>query len=327
MPTVFENALSMIGNTPLFLVTKLNTGLCELYLKLENQNPGGSIKDRIALAMIEAAEQSGQLKPGGTIIEATAGNTGIALGLVAKLKGYRLIIVMPDKMSAEKIAHLRALGATVLMTRSDVTKGHPEYYQDMAKRIAEETPGSVYIDQFNNPVNPLAHEQSTAPEIWAQMNGHVDAIICGVGSGGTLSGLGRYFKQHSPSTEMIIADPQGSIIADLVNTGAHQPSGSWLVEGIGEDFVPSICDLSLAHKGYTVSDQEAFQAAYDLLREEGILGGSSAGTLLSCALAYCREQTRPKRVVTFVCDTGNKYLSKMYNEAWLKEKNIVIVDM
>lgn len=324
MQTIFNNTLAMIGNTPLFEITKLDTGKCQLFVKLENQNPGGSIKDRIALSMIEAAEKSGKLKPGGTIVEATAGNTGIALGLVAGLKGYKLKIVMPDKMSPEKIAHLRALGAEVIMTRSDVTKGHPEYYQDMAKRLAEGMENAFYIDQFNNPANPLAHEQSTAPEIWEQMNHDVDAIIVGVGSGGTLTGIGCYFKKVSPKTQMIIADPVGSIIADLVNTGQHDKPGSWLVEGVGEDFVPGTCDINLASKGYYVSDQEAFQSAYDLLRLEGILGGSSTGSLLAGALKYCREQTSPKRVVTFVCDTGNKYLSKMYNAAWLKEKGINI---
>lgn len=324
MQPIFKNTLSMIGNTPLFEITQLDTGKCKLFLKLEHLNPGGSIKDRIALFMIEAAEKAGHLKPGGTIVEATAGNTGIALGLVARLKGYKLKIVMPDKMSAEKIAHLRALGAEVIMTRSDVTKGHPEYYQDMAKHLAETMDNAFYIDQFNNPANPIAHEKTTAPEIWEQMHHNVDAIICGVGSGGTLTGIGRYFKKVSPNTEMIIADPKGSIIADIVNTGKHAEPGSWLVEGVGEDFVPGTCDINLATKGYYVSDQEAIQAAYDLLRLEGILGGSSTGTLLAGALKYCKEQTTPKQVVTFVCDTGNKYLSKMYNAAWLKEKAINI---
>lgn len=324
MTDFFKDTLAMIGQTLLFEITQLDTGPCQLFLKLENQNPGGSIKDRIALCMINAAEKEGKLKPGGTIVEATAGNTGIALGLVARLKGYKLKIVMPDKMSAEKIAHLRALGAEVIITRSDVTKGHPDYYQDKAKKLAQDLGNAFYIDQFNNPANPLAHEQSTAPEIFAQMNHDVDAIVCGVGSGGTLSGIGRYFKKHSPKTAMIIADPVGSIIADMVNTGKHQEPGSWLVEGVGEDFVPSICDLSLAKKGYYVSDQEAFQAAYALLRHEGILGGSSTGTLLAGALKYCREQTSPKRVVTFVCDTGNKYLSKMFNQGWLAQQGITI---
>lgn len=323
MSTVFKDTLAMIGHTPLFEITKLDTGPCQLFVKLENQNPGGSIKDRIALSMITAAEKSGQLKPGGTIIEATAGNTGIALALVANLKGYKLKIVMPDKMSAEKISHLRALGAEVTLTRSDVTKGHPEYYQDIAQRLANET-GAYYIDQFNNPANPLAHETTTAPEIWQQMDQQVDAIVCGVGSGGTLSGIGRYFKRVSPKTEMIVADPCGSIIADIINTGKHADPGSWLVEGIGEDFVPSICDLSLATKGYYVTDQAAINTAFNLLQQEGILAGSSSGTLLNAALQYCQEQTTAKRVVTFICDTGNKYLSKMYNKSWLKEKGITI---
>jgi cystathionine beta-synthase len=314
----------MIGNTPMVELTTFDTGCCQLFVKLENQNPGGSIKDRIALAMVEAAEKSGELKPGGLIVEATAGNTGIALGLIARLKGYPLKIVMPDKMSAEKVSHLRALGAEVIITRSDVTKGHPEYYQDLAKHLASEIPGAYYIDQFNNPNNPKAHEETTGPEIWQQMQQQVDAVVCGVGSGGTLSGLGRFFKKHAPHVEMIIADPNGSIIADMVNTGQHKQPGSWLVEGIGEDFVPSICDLSLASKGYYVSDQEAFQAAYDLLRDEGILGGSSTGALLAGALKYCQEQTTPKRVVTFICDTGNKYLSKMYNQQWLAQQGLTI---
>lgn len=324
MSTLSMNTLSLIGNTPLFKVSQLDTGCCELYLKLENQNPGGSIKDRIALTMIEAAEKTGQLRPGDTLIEATAGNTGIALALVAKLKGYPMVIVMPDKMSSEKVAHLRALGADVRITRSDVTKGHPEYYQDMAQSLAQSLPHSHYIDQFNNPANPLAHEQSTGPELLAQMGGKVDAIVCGVGSGGTLTGLGRFLKKHSPQTELIIADPAGSIIADQVNTGHHGASGSWLVEGIGEDFIPSICDLSFATKAYTITDQAAFQAAYDLLQLEGLLGGSSSGALLAGALAYCQEQTQPKRVLTFVCDTGNKYLSKMYNPAWLIAQGIAL---
>ncbi len=314
----------MIGNTPIVELTEFDTGCCRLFVKLENKNPGGSIKDRIALSMVEAAEREGQLKPGGTIIEATAGNTGIALGLVASLKGYKLKIVMPDKMSPEKVAHLRALGAEVIITRSDVVKGHPEYYQDMAQRLASEMTDAFYIDQFNNPNNPLAHERTTAPEIWEQMQHDVDAIVCGVGSGGTLSGIGRYFKRTAPQVEMIVADPNGSIIADMVNKGTHETPGSWLVEGIGEDFVPSICDLSLTHKAYYVSDQEAIQTAYDLLRLEGILAGSSTGTLLAAALRYCKEQTTPKRVITFVCDTGDKYLSKMYNAEWLKKNSVVI---
>tara|TARA_B100000989_G_scaffold288184_1_gene258622 strand:+ start:3427 stop:4785 length:1359 start_codon:yes stop_codon:yes gene_type:complete len=321
--TVFRNALEMVGNTPILELSHFDTGPCRLFVKLESQNPGGSIKDRIALAMIGAAEKSGQLKPGGTIIEATAGNTGLGLGLIAALKGYKMIIVMPDKMSPEKIAHLRAIGAKVVMTRSDVQKGHPQYYQDLAQSIADNTDNCFYANQFGNPVNAQAHEHGTAEEIWQQMDNKVDAIVCGVGTGGTLTGVGRYFKNVSPTTEIVIADPKGSIIADLVNTGKHQDAGSWLIEGIGEDFVPSICDISLASCAYTVTDKQAFATVRELLASEGILAGSSSGALLHAALQYCREQTTAKNVVTFICDTGNKYLSKAYNNAWLQAQGLI----
>lgn len=319
----FSSVLEMIGNTPLVKVNRIDTGPCELFLKLENQNPGGSIKDRIALTMISAAEREGKIRPGGTLIEATAGNTGLGLALVASQKNYRLLLIIPDKMSREKIWHLRALGADIRITRSDVGKGHPEYYQNMAERLATEIPNSYYINQFANPNNPLAHETSTGPEIWEQMQNRLDAIVCGVGSGGTLSGLGRFFRKVNPKAEMILADPEGSILADLVNHGTEKPAGSWLVEGIGEDFVPPITDLGLTRKAYTVSDQDSFAHARLLLKEEGILGGSSTGTLLAAALRYCREQTQPKRVVSFVCDSGNKYLSKMYNDFWLHDQGFL----
>jgi cystathionine beta-synthase len=259
--TAYRNVLEMIGRTPLVEVTRLDTGVCRLFLKLENQNPGGSIKDRIALSMIEAAERDGVLKPGGTLIEATAGNTGLGLALVASQKGYRLILVIPDKMAQEKIFHLRALGAEVRMTRSDVGKGHPEYYQDMAERLAQETPGSFYVNQFANPANPLAHETGTGPEIWQQMEHGVDAVVVGVGSGGTLTGLGRFLRRVAPKARVILADPKGSVLAPLVATGRMIEAGSWLVEGIGEDFVPPNCDLSLVSEAFTVTDAESFATA------------------------------------------------------------------
>jgi cystathionine beta-synthase len=316
------NVLALIGNTPLVKVNSLDTGPCELFLKLENQNPGGSIKDRIGLSMIEAAERQGTLEPGALLVEATAGNTGLALALVAARKGYRLLLVIPDKMSQEKIFHLRAMGAEVRMTRSDVGKGHPEYYQDLAARIANEQ-GGYYINQFENPNNPLAHETTTGPEIFAQMDGRVDAFVCGVGSGGTITGLGRYFTSVSPNTETVLADPQGSVLDGYVRTGEIGKAGSWLVEGVGEDFIPSICDLSRVRASYSISDEESFLTARQLLDHEGILGGSSTGLLLAAALRYCREQTRPKRVVSFVCDSGNKYLSKMYNDYWMREQGFL----
>jgi cystathionine beta-synthase len=317
-----DGPLALAGNTPIIEVTSFDTGPCRLFLKLESQNPTGSIKDRIALSMIDAAEREGKLKPGGGIIEATAGNTGLALALVAIRRGYSLTLVVPDKMSREKIAHLRAMGAEVVLTRSDVPKGHPDYYQDMAIRIAQET-GAFYTDQFNNPENPAAHERTTGPEIWSQMDRDVDAVVAGVGSGGTITGLSRYFAKISPQTEMILADPKGSILAEYVRTGEVGEAGSWLVEGIGEDFIPPVSDLSRVKKAYTIADGESFATARDLLRTEGLLAGSSSGTLISAALRYCREQNEPKRVVTFVCDSGNKYLSKMYDDRWMTEQGLL----
>jgi cystathionine beta-synthase len=318
-----DNVLDLIGNTPLVRLSKFDTGPCELYAKLESQNPGGSIKDRIGLRMIEAAERDGKLAPGGSIIEATAGNTGLGLALAAIHKGYRLLLVIPDKMSQEKIFHLRAMGVEILMTRSDVGKGHPEYYQDMAQRIALERPGAFYIDQFSNPANPRTHETWTAPEIWEQMEHRLDAVVCGVGTGGTLTGIGRFMARTAPHVQMVLADPQGSILADVANTGTHGEAGSWLVEGIGEDFVPQNCELQFVAKAYSISDSESLLVARELLLKEGIFGGSSSGTLLAAALRYCREQSAPRRVVTIVPDVGGKYLSKMFNDYWLMEQGIL----
>ena len=317
--------LSLIGETPLVEITQFDTGPCQLFLKLENQNPTGSIKDRIALSMIEAAEEEENLQPGGTVIEATAGNTGLGLALVAAAKGYRIVLVIPDKMSQEKISHVKALGAEVVLTRSDVTRGHPEYYQDVAARLAEEIPGAFYVNQFGNPANPLAHERSTGPEIWEQMRHDVEAIVVGVGSGGTLTGLGRFFNRVKPrrGIEMVLADPTGSVLYEYVKTGKLVESGSWAVEGIGEDFIPDIADMSLVTEAYEIDDEESFAIARELLRKEGIFGGSSTGTLVAGALRYCREQKQPKRVVSFVPDTGNKYLSKMYNDFWMAEQGFI----
>ncbi|QDQ26294.1 pyridoxal-phosphate dependent enzyme [Chitinimonas arctica] len=318
----FDPLLGLIGQTPLVKLTKLDTGPCELFVKMESHNPGGSIKDRIALTMIEAAERDGSLKPGGIIVEATAGNTGLGLALVAVRKGYKLKLVVPDKMSLEKIFHLKALGAEVLITRSDVAKGHPLYYQDYARRIAEETPGAFYIDQFNNEANPAAHEHGTGPEIWQQTGHDVDAVVVGVGSSGTLTGLSRFFKRADPAVEFVLADPVGSILADYVETGSYGEAGSWRVEGIGEDFVPSIADFSSVRQAFRISDAESIDVARQLLDMEGILAGSSTGTLVAAALRYCRAQTTPKRVVTFICDSGNKYLSKQYNDGWLIDQGL-----
>lgn len=315
--------LDLIGNTPLLPVRRLDTGPCQLFLKLESQNPGGSIKDRIGLSMIEAAEREGLILPGGTVLEATAGNTGLGLALVARAKGYKVQLVVPDKMSSEKIQQLKALGAEIHLTRSDVGKGHPAYYQDLAAKLAKEIPGAWYADQFNNPANPLAHETTTGPEIWQQTGHQLDAIVCGVGSGGTITGLSRFFAKVRPGLDVVLADPAGSVLKDFVEKGSFGEAGSWAVEGIGEDFIPPIADLSQVRKAYAVSDQDSFGTARELYRAEGILAGSSTGTLLAAALRYCREQTEPKRVVSFVCDTGTRYLSKVYSDAWMFDQGLL----
>src|SRR5579872_275500 len=323
-PPLNESVLALVGNTPLLETHGFDTGPCRLFLKLENQNPGGSIKDRVGLYMVEAAEREGRIKPGATLIEATAGNTGLGLALVAGRKGYRLLLVIPDKMSQEKIFHLKAMGAEVVMTRSDVGQGHPEHYQERAARLARETPNSFYVSQFSNDANPQSHEHGTAPEIWEQMEHRLDAVVCGVGTGGTLTGLSRFFARMAPSVEMILADPAGSMIAEYVRT--HKPPAavrSWLVEGIGGNFIPPVCDLLRVRQAYSISDAESFRTARELLAREGILGGTSSGTLLAAALRYCREQTQPKRVVSLVCDSGNKYLSKAYNDYWMIDQGFL----
>ena len=324
--TIHTSLLSMIGNTPMLKLTAFDTGPCELFVKLESQNPGGSIKDRVGLAIIEEAEKSGELKAGGTIIEATAGNTGIGLALVAAIKGYKIILVIPDKMSREKILHLEGLGAEIVLTRSDVPEGHPEYYQDLARTIVAKTPGSFLANQFSNPANPMIHRTTTGPEIWDQMDGNIDAMVAGVGSGGTITGLAEFFKEKNPDIQMVVADPEGSIVADAVIKGSFSyEGGSWLVEGVGEDFIPDNLNVDLLHDAEVVTDKEAFQTLQVLIREEGVLGGSSTGTLVAGAVKWCQKQTSPKRVVTFICDTGNKYLSKAFNKSWLHDNDLLEV--
>ncbi len=312
------SVLELIGNSPLVELQGFDTGPCRLFVKLETQNPGGSIKDRMALAMVEDAERRGALGAGGVIVEATAGNTGIGLALVAAAKGYRLILTIPDKMSQEKIAHCRALGAEVRLCRSDVSKGHPDHYITLAERIARET-GAFAVNQFANPANPRAHEETTGPEIWEQTGRAVDAVVCGVGSGGTLTGLSRYFARVAPYVELVLADPAGSALSGLV-TGEARPTGPYAVEGIGGDTLPPVADLSRVRRAFTIADAESFETSRALLKRAGLFGGSSSGTLVAAALRYCRQQTQPKRVVTFLCDTGNKYLSKHFNDYWMLDQ-------
>ncbi|HXO63804.1 MAG TPA: pyridoxal-phosphate dependent enzyme [Steroidobacteraceae bacterium] len=323
-PLSYGNVLEMIGHTPLMAVRHLDTGPCELFLKLENQNPGGSIKDRIGLYLIQAAERAGKITPGTTLIEATAGNTGLGLALVAAQKGYPLVLAIPDKMSQEKIFHLKAMGAEVVMTRSDVSKGHPEYYRDVAERLASEMPDSYFVNQFGNPANAQAHEETTAPEIWEQMGGRLDAVVCGAGTGGTLTGLSHFFARTAPHVHMVLADPVGSGLATFATTGKLPATMTpWLVEGIGGDSVPPVADFSRVSSTYSIADAEAFRTCRELLAREGVIAGTSTGTLLAAALQYCREQRTRKRVVTFVCDSGNKYLSKVYNDFWMLDQGFL----
>ncbi len=326
-PPVYTNVLDMIGRTPMLELRKLDTGKCRLFGKMELMNPAGSIKDRIGMSMIAAAEADGRLDPNATerptIIEATAGNTGLGLALVAGQRGYKLIVVVPDKMSQEKIMHLRAMGAEVRLARSDVTKGHPDYYQEVAAKIAGETPNSLFINQFSNEDNTRAHYEGTGPEIWEQLGGKVDAVVVGVGSGGTLSGLGRYLREKNPGVKIILADPTGSILTPLVNEGKKIEAGSWLIEGMGEDFVPDICDLELVDEAIWVDDADSFLAARELLEKEGVLAGSSTGCLVAAAARWCRAQDRELNVVTLICDNGAKYLSKMFNDFWMIDNGFI----
>jgi len=322
---VYRDALGLIGNTPMLELQGFDTGPCRLFAKLEFMNPGGSIKDRIGLSMITDLEQRGRIRPGDTIVEATAGNTGLGLALVALLKGYKLLLVMPDKMSLEKINTLRCMGVEVVLTRSDVARGHPEYYQDMALRIAGER-GGFFINQFANPANVAAHRESTGPEIWKQMDGQVDAFVCGVGSGGTLTGIGSYLKERNPELDVILGDPAGSILAEYVASGKLPEAGSWLVEGIGEDFIPDICDISLVDAAYTVTDSTAFATVLDLLARTGIMAGTSSGVLVAAALQYCQAQTEPKNVVTLLPDSGTRYLTKVFNDDWMLDHGFVSRD-
>lgn len=323
MSQVFNNILSMIGDTPMLELTHFNTGPCRLFLKMEHLNPGGSIKDRIGLYMIEQAEKNGKIRPGGTLVEATAGNTGIGLALAAQQKGYKLRVVIPDKMGKEKVMHLKAMGAEIVMTRSDVEKGHPEYYQDLAESIAAKMDNALYIEQFANENNPACHEATTGPEIYQQMEQKIDAFVYGMGTSGTMNGVGRYLRRQNPNVQLVLADPKGSVLADLINTGKKIPASSWLVEGIGEDYVPEISDLTLLNQAYTVSDGESFSAARDLLIKEGVFAGSSTGAHLHAALAFCQAQDKPLRVVTVACDSGNKYLSKMYDDQWMWNEGLL----
>ena len=307
-----KTILDIIGNTPLIQVKNINTGPCKLFLKMECLLPGGSLKDRSALYMINAAEREGKIKPGiTTLIEATSGNTALSLALLAAQRNYKLFAVVTDKISNEKLAHLKASGADVIIANRCHKKNHPEYYINLAKKLASEIKDAFYIDQFNNPANPLAHEETTGPEIWAQMEHNLDSIVCAAGSGGHLTGIARYMKKVAPNVKILLADPEGSVVAPFFKTGNLLEKGRWEVEGIGEDQIHSILDLSLVTDAYSISDTESFATVKELFQNEGILAGLSSGTAIAAALNYCRQQSEPKRVVSFVYDSGARYLSKL----------------
>ena len=301
--SLFHSVSDLIGHTPLLQLHKLDTGPCSLFLKLENQNPGGSIKDRVALSMINEAERQGKLAPGGTIIEATAGNTGLGLALIAAQKNYRLILVVPDKMSREKIFHLRALGATVLLTRSDVNKGHPAYYQDYARRLADETPGAFYIDQFNNDANPLAHATSTAPELYQQLEGDIDAIVVGVGSGGTLMGTARRLKADHAVRAVAVEPDAVPLLSGGTVKGAHH------IEGIGDDFIPAVVDQTLVDGVMDINDLDAIAMAAKFGRVLGLGVGISSGANFLGSVIQNLEPGR--KVATVFADDSKKYLTTM----------------
>ncbi len=312
-----DTILQAIGKTPLVRLRRLAEGVtATVAVKVESLEPGGSVKDRVGLAMILEAERRGLLRPGGTIVEATAGNTGVGLAMVAAVKGYRCIFVMPDKMANEKVALLKAYGAEVIITATNVPPDSPESYNGVADRLAREVPGAWRPNQFTNLANPDIHYHGTGPEIWEQTEGRITAFVAGVGTGGTISGVARYLKERKPDVKIIGADPEGSVLSG----GSPRP---WKVEGIGEDFVPKTFNSQLVDDWVRVSDAESFHVARQLARREGILAGGSSGTNVAAALRYARRLTRDDLVVTMICDTGRNYLSKFFDDSWLAANNLL----
>ena len=320
-----NNILETIGDTPLVKLNRINKGLKPLiFAKMESLNPGGSVKDRIGIAMLEDAERKGTIKPGGTVIEATSGNTGIGLALACAVKGYKSIFVVTDKVSSEKINYLKALGADVIVVSNDVKHNSNEYYINVAKRISSETPNSIFIYQYSNPANPEAHYRTTGPEIWRQTEGKITHFISGIGTGGTISGVGRFLKEKNPSISIIGADPFGSIFKYYRETGERTTGTPYLVEGIGQDCIPENVHFKYIDKIINVTDMESFHYARLLAKEEGIFSGGSTGTILAAALKVAVSLTEKDVIVFIVCDTGERYLSKFHNDEWLREKRLLL---
>ena len=324
--TVYDNIMETIGETPLVRLHSVAGDLpCTMLAKVEFFNPGGSVKDRIGLAIIEDAERNGRLQPGGTIVEATSGNTGVGLAIAAALKGYRCIFVMPDKMSQEKIMLLRAFGARVVVTPTAVEPDDPRSYYSVANRLVAETPNAVLANQYHNPMNPLAHEETTGPEIWRQTAGQITHFVTGMGTGGTITGVGRYLKAQNPHVQIVGVDPVGSVLYDLHRTGTMGKAESYKVEGIGEDFLPSATDLGVIDAIVQVTDRESFLMTRRLVREEGIFCGGSSGSAVAGAIKYARgRQLGPDDVMVVVlADSGSRYLSKVFDDEWMRENGFL----
>ena len=326
----YDSVLDTIGWTPLIRLSRVTRGVVTpVYAKAEFFNPGGSVKDRIGVPIIERAEKSGELKPGGTIVEGTSGNTGVGLAMAAALKGYRCIFTMPDKMSQEKVRLLKAFGAEVIITPTAVPPDHPDHYVVMAARIAKETPNAVLANQFYNPANPEAHYETTGPELWEQTEGRITHFVAAAGTGGTISGVGKFLKEKNPNVKIIGGDPVGSILAEYWRSkGARKPEGvPYKIEGVGQDKIPGTIDMSVIDDYRTVTDRESFAMARRLTREEGLFVGGSSGLIAHVALQVAREVNDPKAfVVTFLCDTGERYLSKLYNDEWMRENQLLDSD-
>lgn len=320
----YENVLGLIGHTPLVKLRRMTEGIKATVLaKMENLNPGFSVKDRIGISMIEAAEREGKLQPGGTIVEATSGNTGIGLALAAAVKGYKCIFVMTDKASVEKSRYLKALGADVVITPVSAKPGTPDHYVSTAQRIASETPNSFYPDQYSHPANPEAHYRTTGPELWEQTEGAITHFVAGIGTGGTISGTGRYLKEKNPAIRIIGADPYGSVFKTYKETGKLVEATPYLVEGIGQEVIPPNVHIKYVDEVINVTDRDSFGMARLLGRQEGIFCGGSTGTNLTAALKIAREADENAIIVFIVCDTGEHYLSKFHSDEWMKEKRLL----